>query len=83
MALLMALADVRLAAALGELLAAGFPVPPGLCIITDAFRQALPWSPPHRGGGAALRGAAAARRLIFENSPARTQPLAGLQRLSG
>ncbi|MCW5849734.1 MAG: hypothetical protein KIT87_06600 [Anaerolineae bacterium] len=50
MPLLIPLTDVRLAdeplvgrkaAVLGELVAAGFPVPPGLCVTTDAFRLAL------------------------------------------
>ena len=50
MPFLIPLSDVRLAdaplvgwkaATLGELLAAGFPVPPGLCVTTDAFRLAV------------------------------------------
>ena len=62
------------AANLGELIRAGFPVPPGACVTTEAYRQvaasvAIPFDVLAGASGDALQRAAAAAREAMRAAP--------------
>jgi len=62
------------AANLGELIRAGFPVPPGACVTTEAYRQvaasvAIPFDILAGARGDALQRAAAAAREAMRAAP--------------